>query len=397
MQYSTPVRLGIIGCGRVVEEAHAPALASLAERVTVTALADPSQARRAAVASALPPGSAARQYDGWAELLEDTAIDAVVIALPHDLHEDAIVAAARAGVDVISEKPLATSLAAVDRIADAVEGAGIRLSVMHNWQFNPDAQAALAAVESDRIGTPFLVRNESIWGAPWEGRDPAAPNWRLSRERSGGGALIDSAYHAFYVSEREMRSPIVRVFAALGSFGESDVDDTAAVVLTHAGGGISIVERCWLAGGGGTGAHEIHGSAGSIRFRQLDAAVQSHIFRGDYEAAAEAARGLPSSPPVEISDHRDGRWAPLQLATESSNWWDGIREIFRFTIDAWTQGGNVPAGLDEARRALAIVEACYASAERAEAVDLAEFEASSLGSPRPSGAVARQSLTNRTR
>jgi predicted dehydrogenase len=75
-----------------------------------------------------------------------------------------------------------------------------------------------------------------------------------------------------------------------------------------------------------------------------------------------------------ISDHGDGRWAPLELATESSNWWDGIREIFRLTIDAWTQGGSVPAGLDEARRALAIVEACYASAERAEAVDLAEFE-----------------------
>ena len=39
----------------------------------------------------------------------------------------------------------------------------------------------------------------------------------------------------------------------------------------------------------------------------------------------------------------NGRWAPLQLATESSNWWDGIREIFRLTIDAWTQGGRLHA------------------------------------------------------
>src|SRR5207253_9328185 len=127
----------------------------------------------------------------------------------HDLHERAILDAAAAGLDVISEKPLATSLDAVDRIAAGVQAAGVRLSVMHNWQFNPDAAAALEAVEAGRIGAPFLVRNESIWGAPWESKDPSGPNWRLSRDRSGGGAVTDNAYHAFDVSEREQLSPVV--------------------------------------------------------------------------------------------------------------------------------------------------------------------------------------------
>jgi UDP-N-acetyl-2-amino-2-deoxyglucuronate dehydrogenase len=134
---SKPLRLGIVGCGRVVEEAHAPALTSLPEHALVSALADPSAERRAAVAAALLGGTTIGEYSGWTELLSTAEIDAVVVALPHDLHEHAILDAAAAGVDIISEKPLATSLDAVDRIATAVESAGVRLAVMHNWQFNP--------------------------------------------------------------------------------------------------------------------------------------------------------------------------------------------------------------------------------------------------------------------
>jgi predicted dehydrogenase len=368
------MRLGIVGCGRVVEEAHAPALASLDGNAVVSALADPSAERRAAVAAVLPEGAGVRHYQSWAEMLRDGSLDVVVVALPHDLHERALLDAAAAGLDVISEKPLAPSLAEIDRIAAAVRDAGIRLSVMHNWQFNPDAAAALAAIRAGRIGVPFLVRNEAIWGAPWESKDPADPNWRLSHARSGGGAVIDSAYHAFYVSECEMLSRVVSVFAALGSFGGSEVDDTSAVVLTHASGGISVIERCWLARGGGSGAHEIHGSAGSIRFAQLDSRVMSHIFRGDYEAANEAARGLPASPPLELFENTIGEWRPIQLPPGPSNWWDGIREIYRDTLDRWARGEPAPVGLEAARHALAIVATCYLSAERGEAVEVAELE-----------------------
>jgi predicted dehydrogenase len=183
------------------------------------------------------------------------------------------------------------------------------------------------------------------------------------------------AYHALYVSEREQRAPIVRVAAALGSFGnDSGVDDTGAVVLVHANGGISVVQRCWLAQGGGAGAHEIHGTRGSIRFAQLDTRVMSHIFQGDYGAAAAASRDVDAGPPVEIFENEVGEWAPLELSPGPLNWWDGIREVFRQTLARWSIGESAPVGIASARHTLAAVEACYLSAERGTSVELAELE-----------------------
>ncbi len=233
------LRVGIIGCGRIVEEAHAPSLVSLSDLASVVALADPSGERRGAVAAIV--GSAPAEFADWRDMFAALALDVVVVALPHHLHLGAIVDAANAGVDVVSEKPLANTPAEIDVIEAAVAAGGIRLSVMHNWLWNPNARAAVDLVSRGAIGTPFLVRSESIWGVPWASKDPAG-NWRLDRTRSGGGIVIDAVYHPIYVSEAEMQSPVASVFAALADH-DSGVEDTAVVVLSHRGGGTTVIQR----------------------------------------------------------------------------------------------------------------------------------------------------------
>ena len=280
------LRVGIIGCGRIVEEAHAPSLLSLGDTATVVALADPSPARRRAVTAVL--GSASAEYDDWREMFERVPLDVVVIAVPHHLHKDAILDAARAGVDIVSEKPLANTIEEVDEIEAAVTAAGVRLSVMHNWLWNPNARAAAGLVAEGAIGDPFLVRSESIWGVPWASKDPTG-NWRLNRSQSGGGIVIDAAYHPIYVSEAEMQSPVVSVFAALANRG-GEVEDTAVIVLQHANGGTTVIERSWAVRGGGAGVHEVHGSRGSLRFRQVDPLITNLLMAGQPAPAAGGAQ-----------------------------------------------------------------------------------------------------------
>jgi predicted dehydrogenase len=356
-------RLGIIGCGRIVEEAHAPALTALADRAVVTAVADPSAERRAAVSALLqePPA----EYADWREMLRDEQLEVAVIAVPHHLHLEAIVDAAAAGLDVISEKPLATTLDEVDRVAAAIDDAGVRLSVMHNWMENPDARAVIDAVAQGRIGEPFLVRNESIFGVPWQSRDPAG-NWRLDAARAGGGVVIDAVYHPIYVAEAEMRSPIVRAFAALGS-RTGGVEDTAVIVLEHESGGITSVQRSQVAKGGGAGAHEVHGTEGSLRFRQTDALVLNRIMAG--QAPPPPPPGTAPRPALEIFQSSVGAWEPIEV--EAGPWWSGIRTVFERTFAAWSGGEQAPAGLAAARHVLEVVGAIYASAESGQAVELA--------------------------
>jgi predicted dehydrogenase len=356
-------RLGIIGCGRIVEEAHAPALAPLADTAVVKAIADPSVERRNAVAGLLasPPA----EYDDWREMLRAEELDVAVVAVPHHLHVAAIEDAAAAGLDVISEKPLANTLEEIDRVAAAIDGAGVRLSVMHNWMHNPDARAVLDAIGAGRIGEPFLVRNESLLGVPWQSRDPAG-DWRLDAARAGGGVVIDAVYHPIYVAEAEMRSPIVRVYASFAGRGRSGVEDTAVIVLEHENGGATSIQRSHAVGGGGAAAHEVHGTEGSIRFRQSDPLVLNLIMAGKPPPAPPP--GAPAKPALEIFERGVGEWRPIEL--ETGPWWAGIGIVFERTFAAWSAGDEAPAGLEGARHVLEVVTAIYESAERGRSVEL---------------------------
>jgi UDP-N-acetyl-2-amino-2-deoxyglucuronate dehydrogenase len=368
------MRLGIIGCGRVVEQGHVPALADLSpDAPEVVALADPSAQRRAAVAEALG-GTGYAGYDDWRDMFARERLDVAIIALPHHLREAAIADAAAAGVHILCEKPLAMTLDEIDRITRCTEQAGVRLGVMHNWRYSADQQAALDAIRAGRIGDPFLIRNESLWGVPWASADPAHPDWRFSPAHSGGGIVIDAAYHAFYVSEAEMRSPVTQVDATLRTYGDhAAVEDTAVITLTHASGGTTTLQRSWLIRAGGARVHEIHGSAGSIRFTAMDATRQAEVFAGTSRPGSAPTDQSPA--PAEIYEHATGRWSPLLAAPgRPAPWWEGMRELFRLTFQAWAKDEDSPITAANARHNLRLVLAAYESARSGRPIAVAPDE-----------------------
>ncbi len=271
---AAPLRLGLIGCGRIQEQGHAPVLQRMPDVWRVTAVADPTPERLNLISDSfgVPPEA---RFPDYRDLLRSGLVDAVDLAVPHRFHAPVCIGAARTRTPFLSEKPLATSLAQADEIIDEVERNDIPAGIMHNYLNRPSTAAALAAIEAGRIGNPFMFRMEHMGSGWYVGAAAYDPTWRSRRGDAGGGALLDNGYHNLYTAEAMLQSPITQVFARVGTHvREQDVDDTAAVMLGHASGATSLVLAAWSATSA-TGLTEVHGDLGSIRLDRGEAVLHT--------------------------------------------------------------------------------------------------------------------------
>src|SRR5262249_49190927 len=134
-------------------------------------------------------------------LLVDTRIDAVVLATPHSLHADQIVAAALAGKHVFVEKPLTVTIAAARRAIDACAAAGVVLAVGHNRRLLAQVEMLTRLVADGTAGKIGLVEANS--STPEALRLPPG-HWRRDPAECPGGAMtaigihmIDWMHHLF--------------------------------------------------------------------------------------------------------------------------------------------------------------------------------------------------------
>ena len=127
----TPIHLGLIGCGSIVRNAHAPSYQALGDLVKVAAVADPFASSRDQIAATLGVPSA-QCYADYRDMLTQAPIDVVTVATPHHLHVEHVVQAAQAGKAIISEKPMATNMAEADAIREAVLRHHVPYAIVHN-------------------------------------------------------------------------------------------------------------------------------------------------------------------------------------------------------------------------------------------------------------------------
>ncbi len=271
---AAPLRIGLIGCGRIQEEGHAPVLQRMPDVWQVTAVADPTPERLNFISDRFGVPSEAR-FPDYRDLLRSGLVDAVDIAVPHRFHAPVCLGAARTRTPFLSEKPLATSLKQADEIIAEVKRNDIPAGIMHNYLNRPSTAAALSAIEAGRIGRPFMFRMEHMGSGWYVGAAAYDPTWRSRREDAGGGALLDNGYHNLYTAEAMLQSPITHVSARVGTHVQKqDVDDTAALMLGHASGATSIVLAAWSAISA-TGLTEVHGDLGSIRLDRGEAVLHT--------------------------------------------------------------------------------------------------------------------------
>ncbi|MHA1131040.1 MAG: Gfo/Idh/MocA family protein [Candidatus Helarchaeota archaeon] len=252
------VKFGVIGCGQAASM-HAIA-AKKSSNLKFIAAYDVKEkvVKKFAKRYKLAP------YNDLDAFLQSD-IEAVLIIVPHFLHAELTIAAAKAGKHVLCEKPMATSLKDCDAMIAATKRAGVKFMIAENHRFLPAHQYIKKAVTSGLIGDVFLARSyEGAYENPQKILNP--DHWMFSYDKGGGGALFDQGVHKFATLNwllGEVVSAQCWAYKALPS-PPNKGDDTALVHLSYKNGAMAEVTVTTAAIHVPTNRLELHGTKGTI-------------------------------------------------------------------------------------------------------------------------------------
>jgi len=228
-----PVKIAMVGCGG--RAGYHGAGAENSPLVEITAWTDIQRERTEQLAQR-HGGRVVKSYD---EVLKDDSIEGVVLALPHSVHHEFGMKAARAGKHIAMEIPITLTLKEADELIAATERAGLKLLVLHSLRFHWLFRYVKQLLASGVLGKPFLVRyhSEHYVPADYFGRQPGA----LATE---SGVLHDGDLLRWWIGE-------VEAITAVGMMLEphsKNVDqyDHMTVLYELAGGVMGETTRNWI-------------------------------------------------------------------------------------------------------------------------------------------------------
>jgi len=255
------LKIGLIGLGRL-GRVYARDLAGRIPETKLVAVADPagSLAKEVAAEFEVP-----RSFTDPMALIEDPAVDAVVIVTPTHVHRDQVIASAQRGKPTFCEKPPALSLDEVADMKRAIERAKVFFQMGFMRRFDAGYAAAHNQIRLGRIGMPLVFKATS--------RDPFRPSLEYANPQSSGGMLIDMGIHDFDLARWFMGD--VRTVAAIGgtiAYPElesvGDIDNAIAS-LTFTSGKLGVVDLTRSGIYGYDISTEILGLEGTIRIGYL--------------------------------------------------------------------------------------------------------------------------------
>ncbi|OGA98112.1 MAG: oxidoreductase [Burkholderiales bacterium RIFCSPHIGHO2_12_FULL_69_20] len=232
------VRFALVGCGRIANN-HFEAMHKHGERCELTDVCDiDPQALAAAVAK-----TGARGHASLTAMLAATQADCVVLTTPSGLHPAQAAEVARAGIDVMTEKPMATRWTDGLAMVKACDEAGVRLFVVKQNRRNRTLQLLKQAVDEGRFGRLYMVNVNVFWTRPQSYYDSAA--WRGTWEFDGG-AFMNQASH--YVDLLDwICGPVESVMAYTGTLARNiEVEDTGVAALKWRNGAMGSVNVTML-------------------------------------------------------------------------------------------------------------------------------------------------------
>ena len=241
------IRLGMVGGG---EGAFIGAVHRLAARmddqytfVAGALSSTPEKSLRSGAALGLDPK---RVYGDYSEMARKEArrkdgIEAVAIVTPNDIHAGPALAFLKAGIHVICDKPLTTSLKEALKLKDAAAKSGKIFAVTHNYTGYPMVRQARAMVAAGDLGEIRLVQVEYAqdWLAePLEQTGHKQADWRTNPARTGlGGCIGDIGTHAYNLADYIVGIPVVELSAELSTFVSGrQIDDDTHVRMHYANG-----------------------------------------------------------------------------------------------------------------------------------------------------------------
>lgn len=353
---SDPVHTVIVGWGRWGRLCHG-LLASSTTGMTLHGVVSSDPAKRANAAETLD----CRTYKTPEEAFDDPAAELVVLATPTDTHAGLAIAALSAGKHVLVEKPMAATLAEVDRMTAAATEAGRILSVFQNRRFDGDFLTLRQLFDDGRLGDLRWLE------MAWQGFGPPG-GWRGEDDR-GGGRLLDLGPHLIDQMLLLIGDRIEGVWCRLRhEFESSAVESEAMLVLQFAGGRTGVIDVSSLAA---LPKPRFYARGTKATFEKYGFDPQeAALSRGS--AAIDAAREAPESfGRLREGQRQTFKSYPLDEAetipTQQGSW----RRFYEHLRDAIRTDAPPPVTPAEARRVVAVIEAARQSAAsgRVEPVD----------------------------
>jgi UDP-N-acetyl-2-amino-2-deoxyglucuronate dehydrogenase len=181
------IKIAHVGCGRISKN-HFEAVKNLKKECEIVAVCDivPERAEAAGKENGVP------FFTDYDKMLAEVECDLVVIATPSGLHPEMGVKAAEAGINVLTEKPMAISLEGADSLIDACDKNGVQLFVVKQNRLNTTMQLLKHAIDKGRFGKIYTAYVNVFWQRPQNYYDmaPWRGTWSLD-----GGAYMNQASH----------------------------------------------------------------------------------------------------------------------------------------------------------------------------------------------------------
>lgn len=181
-------------------------------------------------------------YEDWREMLDREDLDIVSVCRPYPMNAEASIEALNRGLHVVSEKPVATSLADLGRLEAAVEASDARMTAMFGMRYVPAFQAARAAVAEGAIGRPVLATGQKSY------KFGTRPDFFRQRE-TYGGSILWVAIHAVDFIRYVAGVEYVQVAALHGNTVKTDYpgcEDVGGILFGLDGGGTATVNLDYL-------------------------------------------------------------------------------------------------------------------------------------------------------
>ena len=311
----TDIRVGLIGYGLGGAIFHAP-LISTTPGLALSAIVTNDPARRAQAEAAHPGVHLARDVD--ALIHGRTRVDVIVIASPNRLHAGHAAAALDAGLDVVIDKPMATTADEARALIARAEAAGRLLTVFQNRRWDGDMRTVQRLLHEQRLGA--IHRFESRFER-W--RPVPRATWReQGAPEDAGGLLFDLGSHLIDQAV-QLFGDVSLVYAEVDSRREGAVvDDDVFIALTHANGVRSHLWTTQLAASPGP-RFVVRGQTGSYEKWGLDVQEEA-LKRGErpggagWGAEPESAWGTLHD---GVSESRRSRPSAATTARSIGSWW----------------------------------------------------------------------------
>lgn len=232
------IRFGIVGTGGIARH-HAQALQALSEDAEIVACADVQADRAQAFARDVGAKGA---FDSARAMLDAGGLDVICVCTPHPQHAEPLILAAERGIHGVVEKPFTAMLDDADRVLEAAEKHGTKISVVSQRRWLPAAQRIRRAIDDGKMGDKVILGETycEMWRGPeYYARDA----WRGRWDTEGGGVLMNQSPHNIDFLLYYMGPP-TEIFGYWANINHPyvEIEDNAVAVIKFKSGGLGILK-----------------------------------------------------------------------------------------------------------------------------------------------------------